>query len=84
VRKLISGEMLFDGKPLTLSAPSELALDIAMVFPADSGYRQSHNAACVQFQAPSATASKVGLVACRAAHHGFIWTRDVPSRLVSA
>jgi hypothetical protein len=37
VHKLTSGEMLFDGKPLTLSAPSELALGIAMVFPADSG-----------------------------------------------
>jgi simple sugar transport system ATP-binding protein/ribose transport system ATP-binding protein len=33
VHKLTSGEMLFDGKPLVLSAPSEaLALGIAMVF----------------------------------------------------
>ena len=33
VYKLTSGEMLFDGKPMTLSAPSEaLALGIAMVF----------------------------------------------------
>ena len=33
VHKLTSGEMLFDGKPLTLSAPSDaLALGIAMVF----------------------------------------------------
>src|SRR6185312_14108849 len=33
VHKLTSGEMLFDGKPMVLSAPSEaLALGIAMVF----------------------------------------------------
>ena len=33
VHKLSSGEMLFDGKPMNLSAPSEaLALGIAMVF----------------------------------------------------